>query len=385
MSKRYRILISLAAAIGLVFLFMACGSSGGGGGDVTYNGSTDPAVADSTTATVLAEYGLGVLDAGFPLAGVFVTPPPGMVMVSLPAQPQVADFTTTVTIDVPPEAVYYGSDYNEIYGTGTADINGSMTMLLGNNIAADANTWFIVEVELAGSIHFSDFRMDDGPDISGTVTIPYGLFTFSGDAGFLMSTMSIPDDPGFPIWEEVEMTFTNLSLSEDGDDWSLGEGEWVLSVVPGSSATLDIVSLTVGYQGDTYKLETTRVGVTFSEIVPLVVAEPTVLVTEVTDITITGFEYKAGTLYHPQLGYIDFGGTLHEEDPPGDLTAGSLSFYNDVGATQFTIYFGYDDTANIYAPATFYNLYMYTEEYAERGYFIDGEFIPSDLAPIIVL
>jgi hypothetical protein len=384
MLKRNQVLVSLTVVSGLLFLFMACGGGGGGGGDVSYEGSTDPAVADSTNATILAEYGLGMVEAGFPLGGAFVTPP-AMGPVSLSAQPLAATFTTTVTMDIPPDAGYYGSYYNEVYGTGTARIEGSMTMLVGNDIAADADTWFVIEVEFDGSITFDDFRTDDGPDISGTVTIPYGLFTFSGIAEYSMSQGEFLDDPGLPIWEEVELTFSKITVSDDGETWYLGEGEWILSIEPGSSASLDIISMTVKYAGKTYKLETTRVIVTFSETIPLAAAEPEIIIIEETDIVITGIDYKAGTLYHPDLGYMEFGGNLHEEDPPGDIISGYLVFHQSPSTVAFNIYFGYDGSINMYAPATFYNLYMNTEEYAERGYFIDGEFIPSDLAPIIVL
>ena len=41
MAKRIQFITILTAALGLAFLFMACGG-GSGGGDVTYEGSTDP-------------------------------------------------------------------------------------------------------------------------------------------------------------------------------------------------------------------------------------------------------------------------------------------------------------------------------------------------------
>ena len=377
MTKRYQIILILAVVSGLMFLFIACGGSSGDN-SVTYSGSTDPAIADSTTAIILAEYGMGTLEAGFPLAGPFITPPPGMLMVGLSAQPLEAAFTTTVTIDVPPQAVYFGSDYDSKYGTGTADINGSMTMLLGNNISADADTWFIVESELDGSIVFDGFRADDGPTVTGTVTVPYGLFEFSGDANFLMSTMSIPDDPGYPVWQELEMTFKRISVSDGSESWSLGEGDWIMSIVPGSSVNLDIYSLTVKYQDKTYKLEDTRLGVAFSEITPLI------LTTERTDITILGIDYKAGTFFHHDLGEILFGGTLREENPPGDIVQGDLTFYTILGATLYNIYFGYDYVQGSMAPATFYNLYIGLD-YFEKGYYIDGSFIEDATAPDIIL
>lgn len=384
MKKRYQFVVSVPAVIGLMFLFMACGS--GGGGDVTYDGSTDPAVADSTNATVLAEYGMGSLEAGFPLADPFVIPPPGLMSRGLAAEPLVADFTTTVTIDVPSEAVYYGSDYDSKEGSGTADINGTMELFLGNNIAADANTWFIIEGELDGSIVFDDFSTGGGPALTGTVTVPYGVFEFSGDADFLMSTMEIAGDPGFPVWQELEMTFADLGVSDDGDSWSLGEGDWVMSITTGSSVDLEINSMTVEYDGQTYKVEDTSLSVGFGELEPDALsapAVPTLIGIEYTDISISGIDYKAGTFFHPDLGEFQMAGNLREEDPPEDIVEGSLTFYNTMGATQYRIYFDYDESTNMYAPATYYNLEMVVSMYEERGYYIDGTFIPSDLAPII--
>ena len=386
MAKRFQLPVFVTVSLGLMFLFMACGGSSGGGGDVVYEGSTDPAVADSTNATVLAEYGIGSLEAGFPLAGPFVTPPPEKVRV-LSAEPLIPYWETTVTVDVPSEAVYYGNDYDSKYGSGTADIDGSMTMVLGNNTAADANTWYIVEVELDGSIYFDDFCTGDQPAITGRVTIPYGLFTFSGNAAFLLSTMEIPDDPGFPIWEEVLMTFTKISVTDGEESWSLGEGEWEMTLFAGSWVDLDIISMTVGYQGDTFKLEDTNLYVEMNDDPPQpaalrVRAVPAFMGTEYTIINISGIDYKAGTFYHPDLGVIEFAGNLLESDPPGDLVEGNLTFYSTMGATLYNIWFDYDDDDdNIYDPATYYRLDI--DEYTERGYFIDGSFIPTDLAPLI--
>ena len=377
MAKRYQLIISVTAVLGLMFLFMACGGSSGGG-SVTYSGSTDPAVADSTTATTLAEYGMGAVEAGFPVASPFLAPPPGPVPGALSAQPLAPNFNTTVTIPVPSGAVYDGSDYDSTYGTGTADINGSMLLYLNNTISATADTWNVIDGELDGSIVFNDFRAGEGPDISGTVTVPYATFEFSGDASFLMSTMEIIDDPGFPVWAELDITFTNITVSDEGESWSLGEGEWNMEISPGISVNLDIYSQSVKYEGSTYKLEDTRLYVEFGEYIPLAI--PTVYTT---DITISGIDYKAGTFYHPELGVLEFGGIIHEEDPPGDITNGSLTFYNTSGLTLYSIFFGYDDSVNTYAPATYYNLNMSVDAYTERGYYIDGTFIPSDLAPII--
>jgi len=360
-----------------MFLFMACGSSGGGSSSVTYSGSNDPATADSTNATVLAEYAFGALQAGFPLASPFVTPPSG-VLNALSAEPQVVYVeTTTVTISLPPDAVLYGADYDDVYGTGTADLNGDLTLHLGT-LSAGADTWEIEYAEMDGSIVFHNFRVEDGPAVTGRVTVPFAQFQFSGIALFEMSSMSIPDDPGFPIWQLVQMTFTNLTLSGDGESYSMGEGDWEMEILVGSAVSLNINSTTIEYQGDTYKLEDTNLLVESGGIVPVAIGDQT-------NYTISGIDYKAGVFYHPDLGKIWFRGTLLEESPPGDITDGWLEFSGDVGQVLYNVYFGYDEATGDLAPATFYNLYMSTEEYSENGYFIDGSFIPDETAPWLLL
>jgi hypothetical protein len=375
MSKHFQVVISIVAALALAFMFVACGGSSSGGGDVTYSGSTDPAVADSTTAPTLAEYGIGVLEAGFPLAGPFATPPPGIILTSLSAKPLVVYAeTTTVTIPFPPEAVYDGADYDDV-GTGSLDLNGDLTLYLGT-YSAGADTWEIAYAEMDGSIVFNNFRVDDGPAVTGRVTVPFAQFQFSGEALFEMSSMSIPDDPGFPIWQLLQMTFTNITVSDGGESWSLGEGDWEMEVLFDSYVSLDINSMTVEYQGDTYKLEDTNLYVESGEVVPLAVGSWT-------DYTISGVDADNGTFYHPELGVIYFSGDLNEEDPPGDITGGELNFYDaaNEGNSQFFIYFGYDEAYNDGEGATVYELNMDTEEYYEIGYFIDGTFIEDPSAP----
>ena len=132
MGKQIRAFISITAVITLAFMFMACGGSSSGGDDIVYEGSTDPAVADSTTAPTLAEYGIGSVEAGFPLVAPFAAQPPEMMPASLAAQPMFAMHITTVTIALPPEASYYGSDYDSEYGTGIAELGGMLTLSLGN-------------------------------------------------------------------------------------------------------------------------------------------------------------------------------------------------------------------------------------------------------------
>jgi len=379
MLKCFKVSISIAAVLGLMFLFMACGGSSSGGGSVTYSGSTDPAVADSTNATFLAEGAFGILQGGFPLAGPFVTPPPGIIITSLSAKPLVVYAeTTTVTIALPPEAVYHGADYDDFYGTGSLDLNGDLTLHLGT-YSAGADTWEIAYAEMDGSIVFDNFRVDDGPAVTGRVTVPFAQFQFSGEALFEMSSMSIPDDPGFPIWQLLQMTFTNITVSDGGESWSLGEGDWEMEVLFDSYVSLDINSMTVKYQGDTYKLEDTNLYVESGEVVPLAVGS-------YTDYTISGIDAENGTFYHPELGVIYFSGYVYEENPPGDIIEGELNFYDaaNEGISQFFIYFGYDEAYNGGEGATVYELNMDTEEYYEIGYFIDGTFIKDPSAPPVI-
>lgn len=385
MAKRFQFITILTAALGLAFLFMACGGSGGGS-SVTYNGSTDPANADSTTAPTLAEYGIGIVEAGFPLVTPFVTPPSGGAPASLSAQPLVAyAFTMTVILPVPDEAIIYGDEYGPM-GSGTADINGTLTMLVGNSVSALADTWYVVNGKLDGSLDFDGFRTEEGPDISGTATVPYASFYFDGPAEFSASAGNFtdtPDNPGTIVWQEVEMTFTNITVSDEGESWSLGEGDWYMEISPGSSVSLDIYSQTVEYDGSTYKLEDTNLFVQFNESVP-VALEAAVPLADPSQTTfyITGIGEDCGIFYHPVLGVIYFSGELTEEDPPGDITGGELNFFDAVteGTSLFYIYFGYDYD---YLPdgATVYELNMDTEEYFEIGYFIDGTFIEDPSAP----
>ncbi len=381
MSVKVRSTILIMIALMFTFILFACG--GGGSDSLTYDGSTDPAVADSTTAAVLAEYSMGMIEAGFPLATPFVTPPPGLMMKSLAAEPLVASALTTVTIPVPGDAIIYGADYSEA-GTGTADLNGTLTLFLGAE-SADAATWDIIDGEIDGSIVFAGVRTDDGPTLSGRVTVPYGAFFFVDDGQINILSGEFTEDPGPPVWTEVEMTFSNLTVSEGDESWSLGEGDWYLQNAPGSEASLDIYSMTVEYDSSTYKLEETNVTVGFSSGEPeALAAESLAEPSSQTQISVSGTdETDNGTFYHPELGVIYFSGDIYETDPPDDITSGHLEFYDAAvdGDAQFDVFFSYDYSDNIYAPATFYNIFMSTEMYSERGYFIDGSFVQSDLAP----
>jgi len=359
MKKNLRNFFYVTAALVALFSFIACG--GGGSDSVTYGGSTGSAVADSTTAAVLAEYSMGMIEAGGPLVMPFVFPPPGIQQTSISAQPLGPIATTTVVIPVPEEAIYYGADYGED-GTGSARILGTMTLYL-SAVSAEADTWEIDEGELDGSIVFDGFRPDDGPTLTGTVTVSYGAFYFTGEALFSMSLNGIPDDPGFVAWTEVDLTFSELTASEGGDSWSLGEGDWHMEIGEGT-VDLDINSMTVEYEGSTYKLEDTNVFVEMGE--------------SETGISLAGTTYELGAFYHHDLGKIWFYGETLETDPPDDIVSGTLEFYDEPvsGDLLFDVEFEYDDSEG----ATAYRIRVFDESYTEYGYYVDGAFIPDPSA-----
>ena len=365
MSRAFRSWFLVLVVVVFTFSLMACGGSDSddsGGNPATYEGSTDPATADSTTAAALAEYGMGVIDAGFPLAEVFVLSQVELGGEPLsPMAPIPGYWETVVTVPVPDEAVYYGADFE---GGGTLEINGTMTLALYNTTSAVADTWYIDEVELDGEIVFDEFNFDlDDPSLTGTVTIPYGLFEFSNDdVPFILSQGNFDDDPGFPLWYEVEMTFTELELSEDGDSWTLGEGDWYIEYLPETGVSLDIFSMTVGYEGKAYKLEDTNVTVLFGE------GEETILVAGTED-------NDNGAFYHYDLGKIWFSGFVVESESVDAITDGSITFYDaaNEGTALFFVDFAYDELEG----ETAYHLYMNEGSFEEYGYFIDGSFEPD--------
>jgi len=375
MSRFWRNSALILSAVFLMFSVMACGG-GSSSDDVAYGGETEPAVADSTTAATLTEYAMGVMEAGFPLAQPFVEPPP-MMPGSLSAQPLAWAATTTVTIPTPDDAVIAGTDYS-LDGTGTAKLNGTLTLYLGAD-SDEAETWNIIDGALEGDIFFDDFSTDGGPAVSGKVTVPYAFFYFTGSGQFNITDMEFTGDPGMPDWRNVEMTFTKITVSDDGDSWYLGEGDWELEIEPGMSADLDIYSLAVEGEGSTYKLEDTNVTVTFDTLLtPTIEFEPA---TDRTTINIAGTEgADNGAFYHPELGLIYFSGELTEEDPPDDLTGGSLYFYDAAseGTNLFTVHFEYDEMEG----ATAYFIFVDAEDYFEFGYIIDGVFTPDPDAEI---
>ena len=64
-TNAFRIFILMTALAALALPF-GCGGGGSGSGSVTYDGNTDPAVADSTTSTALAQSALNAIGSVFP-------------------------------------------------------------------------------------------------------------------------------------------------------------------------------------------------------------------------------------------------------------------------------------------------------------------------------
>jgi len=353
------------AVIGTVILmltFIACGGSGGGS-DVTYNGSTDPAVADSSTSTTLTEYGLGVVQAGSPLAEAFLAEPE-MVPTALAAGAVPLGAYTTLTIPVPPDAVIDGEGYN-MGGSGTATLKGTMTLYV-NAASAESNTWNVEYGVLHGSIVFNGFSVNGGPTLTGTVTVPDGGFYFSGEAVYSLSDGNFTSDPGLPMWSEVAMTFTNLTVSTGDDSWSLGEGDWFMELSPGEGAYIYINSMTVLYDGSAYKLEDAQLTINLYP-------------GEGTEYDIAGDSNDYATFYHPALGKVWFDASVGVGEATGEIDFGGAGFYdgpseldNQLVEVEFTWDDGYGDSG-----ATAYWIGVYLEEVDLYGYIVDGVYTPD--------
>lgn len=349
---------SILVLIMVLFTFSVVACGGGSSSDsVTYSGSTDPAVADSTTAATLGEYDMGSLEAGLPVVSPFVMAPASS-QAAISAQPQAWTFETTMVMPLPAEAMLYGSDYDEA-GTGTGDLNGTLTLTLGSE-DAEATTWYIDHGELNGNIVFDGFTPDGGPTVSGKVTIPSGTFYFAGaDVGVDIGTGEWLNEPDVLVWLEVDMTFSNLTVTDEGDSWSLGQGILYLKNNPGIAASLDIESQTIEYDGDTYKVEDTNLYVDIEEGYV------------VFSISGTGID-ENGTFYHPVLGVTWMSGAIAETDAEG-IVEGELYFYDAVteGNLVFTILFVWDDVEG----ATAYWIDLEDGSYDEFGYYVDGTFV----------
>ena len=172
---------------------------------------------------------------------------------------------------------------------------------MGNNIASDADTWTIIEVEHAGTIAFDGFRVDEGPALTGTVTVSSGLFTFSGIPEYSVSQADFLNDPGFPIWQVVDMTFTEITLSEGSESWSLGEGDWSMEISLGDWVDIDI----------NYKIEDTNLYVEFSNSIPAAVPQIVIPVDQ-TFIGLSGIDSDNGAFYHPELGLIYYTASIRD-------------------------------------------------------------------------
>lgn len=367
MKRRMRTTFCLLTAFALAFSFMACGGGGGGGSDaVTYSGNTDPAVADSTNAVTLADYSLGVMQAGSPLADAFLalpsSVPTSLAVQSLSVVPLEAyAATTTVTIPVPAEAILYGNSYSEA-GTGAADLNGSLTLYLGAD-SAEAATWYVTRGSLNGSIVYSGFSTDSGPTMTGTVSVSDGGFYFYGSGQFDMPSMSFLDDPGDIVWNNYgDLTFSNIAVSYGSDSWSLGQGDWRIDVAAGSGLEIDIYSMTVEYAGSTYRYENTyqdysRTSRSFSG--PYV-------------------DIPHATFYHPVLGKIWLSANLTINGSIDEISTGLLSFYDAVDGeiSLFDVHYAYDAAYNNNEGANTYYIDG-PGDFEETGHIVEGVYTPD--------
>jgi hypothetical protein len=365
--------ITLMAAFVLLLASVGCG--GGGGDSVTYNGNTDPAVADSTTATPLAQAGLNASSAGFPVVQAFFTQEPGAESsaASLAAQPLVAYDGTYVTVQIPSGAVIDGAAMGG--GDGTMTLAGTITMWVEDR-SAGGTTWTIststANATMNGTVKFNGYYNGiGGPEemITGTVTVADTSLEFSNapiefpsaDIGSVLE-----DYVELPIFTDIAITFTHLTVGTGSDSYSLGEGDMEFTLAP-PYIDLNIYSLTAEGGGESYHLEDTNVYVEF--------------ISDGDDITVQGIESDYATVFHPTLGQFYFYAELTEEDPPGDITSGYLEISEDGVDSKFRFYVDYDD---IYG--TYYNSFTDGgggDVLVEKGYLTDWEFIPNAGAPDI--
>ena len=369
-------------------LAIGCGGGGGGSDAVTYNGSEAEAVADSTNFTDLASYALAMPEAAGPLAGFFLGAAGEVWADPLSAEPQFYGFTTFVTI--PFSKTIQGSLYSND-GSGSADVSGTLVLFLGSD-SDTAATWDVVEADFEGTVTLNSFDgMGDGLAASGVLTISEAEFLYENNPTININTGDwvVGPQPDTFYMDAAFVTFTDITVTADGDSWSLGEGEWYVTSNTELIGTIDIelTSMTVGYEGQTYKLEDAFVQVTktnpaaaeSAQVQPL---ETIPVVTTRVDISVTGYPGSTAVFYHPTLGYVYFESDIRYETPPGDITGGSIALYVSGDSKVCTIYFGYDGLAG----SAFYNLYEQSPgTYGEKGYIIDGIMTPDPSAPIILL
>jgi len=351
--------------LGLMIVQIGCGGGGSSSDSVNYNGSNDPAVADSTTATPLAQTGLNASSAGFPVVQAFFMEDPGAEPVSV--QP-LADYAgTDVTLQIPSDAVFDGADMGG--GEGTMKLAGSLLLWVEDR-SAGGMTWTIANATMNGSITFNGYYNGMGSveeQLAGTVAVTDTSVIFSNDpVEFPLTDLgpAIVNYLDLPTFTDIAVTFTDLTVGTGADSYSLGEGDLEISL---GSSGVDVVinSLTAEGGGESYKIEDGHINVSFT--------------LDGDDIVIDGSASDYMTVYHSTLGMFYFYASFIEDDQVGDITSGIFEISEDGLVADVLFHVSYNPT-----DLTYYNSFMDLGsgwEIIEKGYLLDWEFTPDPTAP----
>ena len=348
----------------LLLASIGCGGGGSSSAVTTYDGNTDPAVADSTTATPLAQAGLDASSAGFPVVQAFFMEEPVAAPVAAPLAPGYDG--TYVIMQIPSDAIIDGADLGG--GGGTMTLAGSILMWVEDRSAGGA-TWTIANATMNGSITFNGYYNGMGSteeQLTGTVSVSDTSVVFSNDPVEIPLAdigPAIVNYIDFPIFTDVAITFTHLTVGTGADSYSLGEGDMEITLGVGY---VDVIvnSLAAEGGGESVKLEDSQVYVLFGP--------------GGADITIEGDVDYYATVYHSTLGKFYFHAAIIEDDTVGDIVSGSLEVSEDGIVEDF-----YFDLALDSADRTFYNSFTFGGTLVEKGWLDDWEFIPDAGAPDI--
>lgn len=356
--KARKFVTILAVAAFSASLLMACGGSDGAAtlGAVTYDGSTDPAVADSTTATPITQNALDSVASGFPVVQSLFMSDPGS------ASPAVAQavyaYTGTYVMPIPAEAIVYGD-------MGTMLPTGNLTLHVGSDTNGD--TWTVLTTTMNGTMVFDGFTNEtDGETVTGAVGVTNANIMWSNDPViYSVSEQDFTGDPGMFFITYANLTFSNLTVDAGtADAYSLGGGDLEVSLFS-DNADVTINMLTVEHDGETSKVEDTNVNVFF-------MSNP-----DGDQITISGIDADYGVVYDSTYGWIYFSANLTEERPPDAVTGGYIELSTDGVDPDAYYYLDHNLTYG-----TYYNLYV-SDTLVEKGYWVDWEMTPDPNAPTI--
>jgi len=365
--KARKLVMILAVAAFSASMLMACGGSDGAAtlGAVTYDGSTDPAVADSLTATPITQNALESVASAFPVVqSMFMggsSGQPTAARAAIEAQPLAAAYTTTVTMAIPAEAVVDGY-------VGTMLPTGALTLELGSD-TFPSDTWTVTQTTMNGNMVFNGFSNEmDGETVTGTTGISNANIIWpGGPVVYSLSAQDFTGDPGMFAITYANITFSNLTIDAGtADAYKLGGGDLEVSMFP-DSVELAINTLTAEYDGETSKVEDTFVDVDFT-------SNPG---GEVDIITIAGLDATYGVVYHQTHGWIYFSASLTDEHTPDAVTGGYIELSTDGVDPDAIYYIDYNPT-----DGTHYNLYV-GGTMVEKGYWVDWEMTPDPTAPTI--